>query len=406
MASLAGGNEPHFTYIADFIHRFEIQIKHVFKEVLLICWELGLIGGEFLAMDGCKLPSNAAKERSGKFSDLKKKEEKIRKTLDFLIEKHNRSDKETFRSKTSKDRFEKIEAKANKIKEFLETHDPKFGPRKNEIQSNITDNESARMKSSHGMIQGYNGLALVDAKTQIIVHAETHGGNNESQFTQEFLENTKTVLAEKEIPEELLTGSTLIADTGFFSEDNLKFLDDENINAIIPDTNFRKRDPRFATMDRHRDDGSMRRFILEDFTYDKDENFYTCPSFKQLIFKGRHKVGNITGDKYQAKASDCSGCTLRSQCLKTEVTKFRTLYVAVPTFNRNYSKEMMDKIDSPEGRDIYAKRMGIVEPVFGNIRACKGMDRFNYRGKRKVNIQWLLYCMVHNIGKISVAMRN
>jgi hypothetical protein len=46
------------------------------------------------------------------------------------------------------------------------------------------------------------------------------------------------------------------------------------------------------------------------------------------------------------------------------------------------------------------KRLGIVEPVFGNIRTCKRMDRFTLRGKTKVNIQWMLYCLVHNIEKI------
>jgi hypothetical protein len=61
---------------------------------------------------------------------------------------------------------------------------------------------------------------------------------------------------------------------------------------------------------------------------------------------------------------------------------------------------MKEKIDTPEGRRTYSKRIGIAEPVFGNIRSCKKMDRFTLRGKVKVNIQWKLYCLVHNIEKI------
>ena len=57
--------------------------------------------------------------------------------------------------------------------------------------------------------------------------------------------------------------------------------------------------------------------------------------------------------------------------------------------------------NTPDGRRKYSKRMSIVEPVFGsNIRTCKRMDRFTLRGKTKVNIQWMLYCLVHNIEKI------
>ena len=61
---------------------------------------------------------------------------------------------------------------------------------------------------------------------------------------------------------------------------------------------------------------------------------------------------------------------------------------------------MKKKIDTEEGRDIYSRRMGIIEPVFGNIRNAKCLDHFTLRTKRKVNIQWMLFCIVHNIEKI------
>jgi len=49
--------------------------------------------------------------------------------------------------------------------------------------------------------------------------------------------------------------------------------------------------------------------------------------------------------------------------------------------------------------------MQIIEPVFADISYCKGMDRFTYRGRKKVNIQWLLYNIVHNIGKCMTPLR-
>ena len=61
---------------------------------------------------------------------------------------------------------------------------------------------------------------------------------------------------------------------------------------------------------------------------------------------------------------------------------------------------MKQKIDTVEGRKVYGKRLGIVEPVFGNIRVNKGLNRFTLRGLVKVNIQWIIYCLVHNIEKI------
>jgi len=63
---------------------------------------------------------------------------------------------------------------------------------------------------------------------------------------------------------------------------------------------------------------------------------------------------------------------------------------------------MKQKIDSPQGKAIYNQRLGTVEPVFGNITCNKKLDHFTLRGKAKVNTQWLLYSLVHNMGKIHV----
>jgi hypothetical protein len=61
---------------------------------------------------------------------------------------------------------------------------------------------------------------------------------------------------------------------------------------------------------------------------------------------------------------------------------------------------MKAKISTEEYQERYANRIGIIEPVFSDIGYCKGLDRFTLRGKEKVNAQWQLYCMAHNLGKI------
>jgi hypothetical protein len=81
-------------------------------------------------------------------------------------------------------------------------------------------------------------------------------------------------------------------------------------------------------------------------------------------------------------------------------TKQRHLNVPIGSAPGNLTKAMAKKIDTEHGRKIYNQRIAIVEPVFANIRFQKGLDRFTLRGKAKVTIQWLLYCMVHNIEKI------
>jgi len=66
----------------------------------------------------------------------------------------------------------------------------------------------------------------------------------------------------------------------------------------------------------------------------------------------------------------------------------------------SYTDKMRIKIDSPIGRRQYSKRLGAIEPIFGNITVNKSMNKFTLRGIEKVNAQWQLYCLVHNIEKL------
>ena len=61
---------------------------------------------------------------------------------------------------------------------------------------------------------------------------------------------------------------------------------------------------------------------------------------------------------------------------------------------------MKRRVDSKKGKTIYSHRMSVVEPVFGNIGTNKGLNRFSLRGKEKVQGQWRLFCLVHNIEKL------
>ena len=67
----------------------------------------------------------------------------------------------------------------------------------------------------------------------------------------------------------------------------------------------------------------------------------------------------------------------------------------------SYSAIMKKAIDSPEGKALYGRRFATVEPVFGNIRHNKGLNRFTLRGRKKVDTQWKLFCLVHNIEKLA-----
>ena len=67
----------------------------------------------------------------------------------------------------------------------------------------------------------------------------------------------------------------------------------------------------------------------------------------------------------------------------------------------SHTQRMKHKIDSEEGRARYGQCFATLEPVFGNIRHNKRLNRFTLRGQKKVDTQWKLYCLVHNIEKLA-----
>lgn len=87
---------------------------------------------------------------------------------------------------------------------------------------------------------------------------------------------------------------------------------------------------------------------------------------------------------------------------KPDVSPYRQITFFDGTKTRDthpQTKAMKARIDTREGRLLYSRRLGIVEPVFGNLHA-KGLRRFTLRSRRKVDAQWKLFAIVHNVEKL------
>jgi hypothetical protein len=377
------------------------EVLPLFRDVLLVCEEMNLLGGTMFALDGCKLPSNASKDWSGTFPELQKKKQKIEAKVAQLLEEQVQADQgqndppgPRASGTNRQQQVEKLQQKAELLDKWLAENQPKQGAAGRENQSNVTGNDSAKMMTSHGVVQGYNSQALIDAKHQVIVHGEAFGNGQDHGHVPPMLEGTRANLQSIGYGAECLTGKILTADSNYHSQVNLRTCQEVGVDAYIPDRKFRNRDPRFATQKR----SQVRRFTLQDFRHDEALDQYICPQGKvlKLLVKRVLDHGHLYR-KYIAAEQDCQTCPLRSRCIYGKDGKRK--HLAVP-LGESLSQQMVEKIDTAPGRRIYPQRLAIAEPVFANIRINKRLDRFTLRGKIKVNIQWLMYCLVHNIEKI------
>ena len=402
--AMSCNQRPDHSTIAAFVSSMKDQILPLFCDILLVCEQENLLGGTFFAIDGVKLGSNASKESSGRLSDLKTKKDKIGQKVNRLLKEQidaDKDDDDDFGGPSARERqIDKLKKQAARIESFLKQNDKKIGENKKELQSNVTDNDSAKMHTSHGMVQGYNAQAIVDSKHQVIVHGEAIGKGLDNANLPPVIDGAKQNFESIGKGKDYFKGKVLTADSSYHSVTNIAKCNQEKIDAYIPDNKFRNRDKRFASRLGYRP--RSKKFTFADFKYDGDKDEYMCPHGKQLkplVKSGRHK-GKLL-KVYRSSEKDCKRCQIRVKCLQNKDAKSRYLSYYADASGKNISQAMVEKIETEKGRKIYPLRIGIVEPVFANIRVHKGMDKFSLRGKIKVNIQWLLYCMVHNIEKIA-----
>ena len=401
--ALSGNQRPDHSTIAAFVASMKGQISPLFCDILLVCEQENLLGGTFFALDGIKLPGNASMQWSGKISEISKKKQKIEHKVKQLLEEQIKTDQDDsteLPDAPNRDKqIEKLQKQAERIDQWLKENDAKIGSQGKELQSNVTDNESAKMKTSHGTIQGYNGQALVDGKHQVVMHAEAFGSGQDNQHLAPMVDGAKDNLEKIGQSQDYFEDKVFTADSNYHNQSTLEKCQEEKLDAYIPDLKFRSRDCRFATRpgNKPRKD---KKFVLQDFKYDEAKDCYICPDGKILKLDTKHIRDRNLYRRYMANAQDCKPCSLKSRCFYRKNTKRRSLDVLIGAQITNFSKAMQHKVDSDKGRKIYPQRMAIVEPVFANIRTQKRMDRFTLRSKIKVNIQWMLYCMVHNIEKI------
>jgi len=407
--ALSCDTKPHFTTIADFVSTMDKEITRLFREVLLVCDDLGLIGKEMFSIDGCKLPSNASKEWSGTKADFEKKAARMERCIENILKKHREEDQNKTESKVkeSEDKFvSTLNKQMAKIREWLKDNEDKPGKSGKPRKSNITDNESAKMKIHRGVIQGYDGVAATDGKHQVIVQAEAFGEGQEHDLLEPMVEGVRKNFQEIGKAEDVFAKAKLLADSGFHTEKNMEMLAVEGIDAYVADNRFRKRDPRFADYEKYKDaarkdwaQGKLKLFRTEDFIFDPEMRHCICPAGKRLYRSG----ANEKAHRFKGTQTTCVSCELRAKCIRNpEKTVIRQVaYFSGRTGDGpTFTDRMKRKIDSTAGRVLYGMRLAISEPPFSHITSALRLDRFTLRGKVKVNTQWNLFCIVHNLTKI------
>jgi len=374
---LAAMQRPDFRTISDFRKDHLEELKDLFQQIVVISMTLGIAKIGHISIDGTKMRASAGRRKTKSKESLDKLEQEIEKEIEKMLDEAEEIDEQEDRlygDKRGDEMPKELRKKEDLIKKIEEAK--KKLKERGWKRINITDPDSRFMQDADGGIDmGYNTQVAVDEETQVIVANDvTSQVNDHHQFIPLY-EQVVHITDKK--PEEVS------ADCGYSNGKNYMYIEDNKIDAYLPDQMFDKE------VDKEGKE-KLSRYDRRNFKYSKDT--ITCPEGKILVFKTNQKKDGIKSSIYVGQ--ECSDCRERVEC-----TRGSARYIKVSEVD-GIIERMREKLLTEEGRQRYKKRLSTAEPVFGNLKKNLGYRDFQLRGLEKVRGEFQLMCIAHNIKKI------
>lgn len=366
---------PSYHTIADFRKNNPQALKQVFKEFVLLCKNIDLIGDGLKAVDGAFLRANASKNQLITKKTLDKDLAKVEEEIEQYLQSLEYSDKEKQPSnlikKLPKD-LRKLKYQQEELSKNLE-----FLQMMGKTQYNKTDPDSTLMiKPAHNLM-AYNSQIVVDEKYKFIVATDVSSKGNDVEQLHKMAKETKENLRVDRL--------NIVADTGYYSAKEFKKCDEDNINAIVPEANKRK-----AQEDKGK-------YTRDEFTYNAENDFYICPHNQQLKKRVAPQIKNAKVNFIYAGASAvCKACPLKNKCIPTK-TPYKQIF---RWEHEHITEQHHQKMKTEESKTIVKKRGSIVEHPFGTIKRNLGWDHFLVRGKEKVSGENALIMFAYNFKRM------
>ncbi|MEO6730025.1 MAG: IS1182 family transposase, partial [Ferruginibacter sp.] len=347
----------------------ESLFKQLFKQVLKQCIDKGMVAGRRQAMDSAPVKANAS-------MDSLQEKEVLQDGADYTDELTNNEDaptnKVTAVRKRATEQHHDWKAKAYKEMPGGKNERSRFVS--NHTHFSTTDAD-ARISVKPGKPRQLNYLAqvAVDTASHVITQIQSDYANKkDSQCLPSLLKNTIENLQENNLQVE-----EVLADAGYSSGEALQALEDHNVEGYIP--NFGQYKP-----------------TREGFTYDKENDRYTCSRGIHLPFKKLTTTSlGYQMKVYRSSAKDCGHCPLRSTCIGKSDFKKLDDTIDKPLYDR-----MHQRLQTQKARRMKKLRSSTVEPVLGTLINYMNMRRVNTRGIRQANKCMLMAAVAYNLKKL------
>jgi transposase len=375
---LIEGLRPCYKTIANFRKDNGAALKAANKDFMLLCKQLGLSGGERVAVDGSFFKGDTATTHlytATKLEDqLAALEKKIEDYQRALAEQDAADDRAGLGSLVEDEALgEKIARLKAKQTEKQALQDRLNSSADSQIS---TVDPDARLLSKHGKITaGYNVQIAVDGKHKLIVASDvTQDGNDTGQLVP-MLEKAQEV-----IQSEHLTG---LADAGYFSGEQVRQAEEKGFEIYVP------------VPERGEAAAKDGRFTRNHFPYEVEVDCYRCPQGEMLAPCGGLQERNGKRiQAYKSKASVCKACPLRNQCLGQ-----KSRYKKIERWEHEGVVER-HKWRMKNAGPVMKTRSQWVEHPFGTLKHRAGIHHFLGRGLEKCRDEFGLMVLSYNLTRV------
>lgn len=413
---LAEGRIIDHTTLCKFRTRFRGPLKDLFRQLGRLSLQMGLIRLVEVAFDGTRVKANASRLRTWTAERL----EAALKELDALFEQRmaetEQADATAAHNGTAEAsplpaELRTAEARREKLRELLAQAQAADESRrkdginaaKNPAQIPKADADSRVMPNKEGgYAPNYTPLLASDAASGMIVDCDVIAAPREETETLSVVDRIEETFGRK--PEKML------ADTAHGTGSNLAGMEGRGVDFYTPmasqtpaEGNPAKRsDPRQAVAEAERPQlprNDKKKLAKSCFLYDAESDRYYCPMGRPLDYKETNKDqrGGMMVSRRVYRCADCAGCALAGECLDPKAKRGRTVQ------RDEYEplrEKMAAKMQTPQGKSVYNRRMHVAETPFAIIKSILGVRRFLLRGLEKVRTEWLWVCTAYNMRKL------
>jgi transposase len=386
--------KPDHTSLSRFRQRHMERLAGYFVQIIRMAMEQGVSDFRLVGIDGSKLQAGCSPRQNRTAKGLGEDLEKVRGRIAEYLQRCELMDEEEQPATDLQHLREKI-TRLQQMERTLEERQREEEHRRAELQPkdrkkhriNVVEPDARPMTLVNGRrgVPGYNAQVSVDTQSQLIVASDvTDERTDQKQFSEQHQQVERNLGADGD--------RQYVADAGYHSLEQLAYVDDSDVDAVIADPRPEQRD----TPPKGTADGHPAMFDRGMFQYNAVADSYRCPAGEVLPYWHTESHRGRKRRVYQAQA--CVGCSLRSQCLRSANPK--RLRTVVRDTQEHLAEAMLQKTRTPESRHRMDLRKASNEPVFGNMKSNLGFRRFRLRGMSKVKAEFILMCIGHNLGKL------